>query len=60
MNEYKLYQCAQCGFEYDEAEGWPDEGIAPGTRWGDIPDDWRCPDCGAAKEDFFMVEVERS
>ena len=35
-----------------------DEGIAPGTRWDDIPDDWCCPDCGAAKSDFDMVEVE--
>lgn len=56
----KLYRCAQCGFEYDESEGWPDDGIAPGTRWHDIPDDWRCPDCGAAKADFDMVEVDRA
>ncbi|MGQ0465798.1 MAG: rubredoxin [Sporichthyaceae bacterium] len=55
----KLYRCAQCGFEYDESLGWPDDGIAPGTRWDDIPDDWRCPDCGAAKADFDMVEVTR-
>ncbi|MGZ0141718.1 rubredoxin [Rhodococcus qingshengii] len=59
MNDYKLYQCAQCGFEYDEAVGWPEDGIEPGTRWDDIPEDWSGPDCGAAKSDFFMVEVER-
>ncbi len=58
--DYKLFQCVQCGFEYDEAQGWPDDGITPGTRWDDIPDDWTCPDCGAAKADFFMVEIERS
>ncbi|PXX68979.1 rubredoxin [Nocardia tenerifensis] len=58
--DYKLFQCIQCGFEYDEAKGWPDDGIAPGTRWDDIPDDWTCPDCGAAKADFYMVEIERS
>lgn len=58
--EYKLFQCIQCGFEYDEAEGWPEDGIAPGTRWDEIPDDWTCPDCGAAKADFYMVEIERS
>ncbi|KAB2583626.1 rubredoxin, partial [Rhodococcus erythropolis] len=46
-------------FEYDEAVGWPEDGIEPGTRWDDIPEDWSCPDCGAAKSDFFMVEVER-
>ncbi|WP_444545193.1 rubredoxin [Streptomyces brasiliensis] len=38
--------CQVCGLVYDEAEGWPDEGIAPGTAWEDIPDDWSCPDCG--------------
>ena len=34
------------------------EGIAPGTRWADIPDDWECPDCGVAKADFEMVQVK--
>ena len=56
---FKLFVCVQCGFEYDEAKGWPEDGIAPGTRWDDIPDDWSCPDCGAAKSDFEMVEVAR-
>src|ERR1700753_2267229 len=60
MSDYKLFVCVQCGFEYDEAKGWPEDGIAPGTRWDDIPEDWRCPDCGAAKSDFQMVEVARS
>ena len=59
VTDYKLYVCVQCGFEYDEAKGWPEDGIAPGTRWEDIPDDWSCPDCGAAKSDFEMVEVAR-
>ena len=36
-----------CGFIYDEELGLPDEGIAPGTRWDEIPEDWSCPDCGA-------------
>ena len=49
----------QGGFEYDEAKGWPEDGIAPGTRWDDIPDDWSCPDCGAAKTDFDMFGEER-
>jgi rubredoxin len=56
----KVWRCAVCGFEYDEAEGWPEEDIAPGTRWEDIPDDWSCPDCGAEKADFEMVEVSRA
>ncbi len=55
--DYKLFVCVQCGFEYDEEKGWPEDGIAPGTRWDDIPEDWSCPDCGAAKTDFEMIEV---
>ena len=55
--QYKTWMCLICGFVYDEAAGLPDEGIAPGTRWEDIPDTWTCPDCGAAKTDFQMVEV---
>ena len=57
---YKTWECLVCGLIFDEEQGWPDEGIAPGTRWEDIPEDWRCPDCGAAKEDFDMVEVTKS
>lgn len=53
----KKYQCVVCGFIYYEALGMPEEGIAAGTRWDDIPDDWECPDCGVAKEDFEMIEV---
>jgi len=57
--EYKIFECAQCGLIYDEAEGWPDDGIEPGTRWADVPEDWRCPDCGAEKTDFVMIELVR-
>jgi len=53
----KRWQCFFCGFIYDEAEGIPDEGVAPGTRWEALSDDWFCPDCGAAKIDFAMMEV---
>jgi len=42
---------------YDEAAGLPDEGIAPGTRWEDVPMNWTCPECGARKEDFEMVRI---
>ena len=55
--DFKRFKCLNCGYIYDEAEGWPDDGIAPGTRWADIPDNWACPDCGVAKADFEMVEV---
>ena len=54
----KEWQCTICSFVYDESEGLPEEGIAPGTRWEDIPEDWACPDCGAAKSDFEMIEIE--
>ena len=48
----KLYRCLQCGFEYDEELGWPDDGIAPGTLFADLPEDWVCPLCGAGKDEF--------
>ncbi|HHM06207.1 MAG TPA: rubredoxin [Gammaproteobacteria bacterium] len=47
--------CVICGFVYSEAEGRPAEGIAPGTRWEDVPEIWTCPDCGASKDEFEMV-----
>lgn len=53
----KTWLCVICGLIYDEAEGWPKDGIAPGTRWEDVPDDWKCPDCGVGKADFEMIEV---
>jgi len=50
------WECIVCGLIYDEKEGWPDDGIAPGTRWEDVPEDWLCPDCGVGKEDFELLE----
>jgi len=55
MAEYKTWECIVCGIYYHEAEGWPDDGIAPGTRWEDVPEDWLCPDCGVGKEDFELA-----
>ena len=49
------WECIVCGLIYDEKEGWPDDGIAPGTKWADVPDDWTCPDCGVGKEDFELI-----
>jgi rubredoxin len=54
---FKRWQCLLCSFVYDEAQGLPDEGIAPGTRWEDVPDTWSCADCGATKADFEMAEI---
>ena len=50
------WECIVCGFVYDEKQGWPDDGIAPGTRWMNVPEDWLCPDCGVGKEDFELLE----
>ena len=51
----KKYACNVCGYEYDPAAGNPDNGIAPGTPFEEIPDDWTCPLCGVGKEDFSPV-----
>ena len=46
------YVCSVCGFVYDESKGIPEAGIAPGSRWEDLPEDWVCPICGATKAEF--------
>ncbi len=48
------YECKVCGYFYDEAEGCAEQGIAPGTKWADVPDSFECPLCGAGKEDFEL------
>ena len=53
----KTYICIVCGFVYDEAAGRPEDGIAAGTLWADVPASWACPDCGVAKADFEVVEL---
>ena len=55
--EYKTWMCLICGWIYDEASGDPEHGLAAGTAWADVPMNWTCPECGARKEDFEMVEV---
>ena len=54
--EYRKYICKVCGLIYDEAEGDLDSGLAPGTRFEDIPDDWYCPLCLVTKADFIPLE----
>lgn len=49
---YRKWICTVCDFIYDEALGLPAEGIPPGTRLEEIPDNWACPDCGVTKADF--------
>ena len=53
MNKYK---CTVCGWIYDTEVGDPDGGIAPGTPFEKIPDDWQCPMCGAGKSEFEIIE----
>ena len=48
----KKYVCDVCGWEYDEKSGDPDHGIAPGTKFEDLPEDFKCPLCGVDKEQF--------
>ncbi len=56
-NNYKTWMCIVCGWIYNEELGAPEEGLAPGTRWEHVPEDWTCPDCAAGKDEFDMVEV---
>jgi len=46
------YECSICGYVYDPAAGDPDNGVAPGTKFEDIPEEWVCPVCGAPKSEF--------
>jgi rubredoxin len=46
------YICTVCSYVYDEGLGYPDGGIAPGTKWDDVPEDFTCPMCGVGKDMF--------
>ena len=50
-----MYECV-CGYVYDEADGDPENGIEPGTKWDDLPEDFACPLCGAGKDGFTKQE----
>ncbi|MFC1978928.1 rubredoxin [Chloroflexota bacterium] len=49
------YECKVCGYVYDPEAGDPENNIAPGTAFEDLPDDWECPTCGAAKDEFEKI-----
>ena len=53
----KRLMCLGCGFSYDESLGLPEHGLAPGTRWEDVPEEWICPDCGTPKSGFEMIAI---
>ncbi len=48
----KRYVCLVCGYVYDPEAGDPDNGVAPGTAFEDLPDGWLCPTCGVGKDEF--------
>lgn len=50
------YVCEVCGYVYDPIAGDPEHGIAPGTKWEDIPEGWTCPVCGVGKDQFKPAE----
>lgn len=50
------FVCDACGYVYDPAVGDPESGVAAGTEFADLPDDWVCPECGAGKSEFSPVE----
>ena len=52
----KKYKCTVCGHVYDPAEGDPDSGIAPGTPFEDLPEDWRCPICDVTKDMYEAMD----
>lgn len=56
---WREYLCKACGYLYSERDGDVDSGLAPGTRFEDIPEDWYCPICGVTKADFVLVEGKR-
>jgi rubredoxin len=55
--ETRTWMCLICGWIYDEATGDAEHGIAAGTAWEAVPMNWVCPECGARKEDFEMVQI---
>ena len=57
VSETRTWMCLICGWIYDEVAGDADHGIAAGTAWADVPMNWTCPECGARKEDFEMVQI---
>lgn len=52
------YQCLECTYIYDPANGDPDEGVSPGTSFENLPDDWLCPKCAVGKDYFEKIEED--
>ncbi len=56
VRKMKKYVCDVCGYIYDEEAGDPENGIEPGTKWEDVPEDFLCPLCGVGKDQFSEAE----
>ena len=56
-NRCRIWMCVVCGWIHNEAVDAPEDGLASGARWEDILDTWVCPDCGANKGDFEIMEI---
>jgi rubredoxin len=54
---FRTWICLLCGWVYDEQQGDVLSGLAAGTLWKDVPDDWICPDCGVGKDEFELMEI---
>lgn len=52
----KKYKCLMCEYVYDPAAGDPDNSVEPGTSFENLPSDWICPECGAGKDEFELIE----
>jgi len=52
----RRWVCITCDFIYDEALGLPNDGVPPGTRFEDLPEDWTCPECGSGKIYFELMK----
>lgn len=55
LEKMKKYECTVCNWVYDPAIGDPESGVAPGTPFEELPDDWTCPECGVGKDMFEEV-----
>jgi len=55
VQDSQKYRCKVCGYIYDPGKGDPDNGIDPGTPFKDLPDDWKCPECGVNKDQFEEI-----
>ena len=52
----RRFRCRFCSHVYDERLGDPETGVAPGTLFNDLPEEWMCPECGATKEDYDLID----